>query len=127
MILILDHLTPVSARYFMPGYLNEEGIDIPVNTKLSKLDKAFIVLNYPPVLDTQENLHRLMQAMIDAGVTNKAAGEILAGYKNPDPDGPAPAVAARLNKVQELFSAYNKRSMDLRTCKWVIMKKMYEV
>ncbi|KAK7018748.1 hypothetical protein VNI00_018273 [Paramarasmius palmivorus] len=33
--------------YFMPGSLNEEGIDIPVNLTLSQLDQAFITLNYP--------------------------------------------------------------------------------
>ncbi|KAF5350798.1 hypothetical protein D9758_010354 [Tetrapyrgos nigripes] len=33
--------------YFMPADLNEEGIEVPVNTCLSKHDQAFITLNYP--------------------------------------------------------------------------------
>ena len=107
----------------MSAYLNEEGNDIPVNTKPPKLDKAFIMLNYPPNLDDPNNLRRFVQAMIEAGVANKAAGEILEAYNNPDPTGPPNKYANHFCKVWERFSEYNKRTTHLRGGKWVAMNK----
>jgi len=106
----------------MPAYLNEEGIDIPVNKELSKLDKAFIMLNYPPNLKTPEKLKDFIQAMIDAGVTDKAAGEILKAFNTPspenfDPDSDAD-LAYRFGNMRTRFSEYNKRTTQLRNGKW---------
>ncbi|KAF8438346.1 hypothetical protein L210DRAFT_942961 [Boletus edulis BED1] len=98
--------------YFMPGYLNEEGIDVPVNKKLSKLDKAIITLSYPPNLNDAKNMSRFTQAMIDAGVTDKAAGEIL-GQFGEGTDGAS--LADYFDKMRERFSEYNKAATRLRS------------
>ncbi|KAF8128010.1 hypothetical protein EV363DRAFT_1512302 [Boletus edulis] len=98
--------------YFMPGYLNEEGIDVPVNKKLSKLDKAIITLSYPPNLNDADNLSRFTQAMIDAGVTDKAAGEIL-GQFGEETDGAS--LAGYFEGMRTRFSEYNKAAARLRS------------
>jgi len=110
----------------MPAYLNEEGIDIPVNKELSKLDKAFIMLNYPPNLNDPANLKPFIQAMIDAGVTDKAAGEILNAFNTPNPKATGenpdtkenPDLPYRFGEMRKKFSEYNKRTTNLRSGKW---------
>jgi len=111
----------------MPAYLNEEGIDIPVNKELSELDKAFIMLNYPPNLKTPEKLKDFIQAMIDAGVTDKAAGEILKAFNTPSPqnfvEDSDDDLAYRFGNMRECFSEYNKRTTQLRSGRWHEMDK----
>ncbi|KAF8124349.1 hypothetical protein EV363DRAFT_1354250 [Boletus edulis] len=98
--------------YFMPGYLNEEGIDVPVNKKLSKLDKAIITLSYPPNLNDAKNMSRFTQAMIDAGVTDKAAGEILGQFGEETDEA---SLADYFDKMRGRFSEYNKAATRLRS------------
>ena len=103
----------------MPGYLNEEGIDIPVNTKLSKLDKAFIMLNYPPDLSEEADMERFMQAMIDAGVTDVAAGKILGAFDKENPaHTTAENLASSFKEMRKRFSDYNKQATKLRNGEW---------
>ncbi|KAG6374203.1 hypothetical protein JVT61DRAFT_4857 [Boletus reticuloceps] len=98
--------------YFMPKYLNEEGIDIPVNKELSTLDKAIITLSYPPNLNIASNLSRFTQAMIDAGVTDKAAGEILGQFGEETDNG---SLADYFDKMRGSFSNHNKDATRLRS------------
>ncbi|KAK7020251.1 hypothetical protein VNI00_017786, partial [Paramarasmius palmivorus] len=67
--------------YFMPASLNEEGIDIPVNLTLSKLDKAFITLNYPGNANCKISIYK---ALDDAGVTGPAVTDIVKATNNGD-------------------------------------------
>ncbi|ESK82297.1 hypothetical protein Moror_15462, partial [Moniliophthora roreri MCA 2997] len=88
-------------RYFMPGHLNEEGIDIPVNTVLSDMDKAFITLNYPRKEPAPGGMS-VKQALIIAGVSEQAAGTIL-GYVD----------KGQYTKAREEFAHYNNRVREL--------------
>jgi len=111
----------------MPAYLNEEGIDIPVNKELSKLDKAFIMLNYPPNLKTDAKRKDFIHAMIDAGVTDKAAGEILKAFNTRGPENfdveSDEDLVFRFGNMRTCFSEYNKRTTHLRGGKWHDMNK----
>lgn len=40
-------LTYVDGRYFMPPEMNDQGIQIEPNNKLSDIDKALATINYP--------------------------------------------------------------------------------
>ena len=107
----------------MPAHLNLERIDIPVNTKLSKLDKALIMLNYPPNLKPLERpspkeqkayaikLRNFIDAMIQVGVTNKAAGKILDEFTVNGSTAHACYAGAR-----EKFTEDNEATMTLRSC-----------
>ncbi|KAI3612956.1 peptidase m12a astacin [Moniliophthora roreri] len=88
-------------KYFMPGHLNEEGIDIPVNTVLSDMDKAFITLNYPRKEPAPGGMS-VKQALIIAGVSEQAAGTIL-GYVD----------KGQYTKAREEFAHYNNRVREL--------------
>ncbi|KAI9459357.1 hypothetical protein HD554DRAFT_1620389 [Boletus coccyginus] len=111
----------------MPAYLNEEGIDIPVNKELSKFDKAFIMLNYPPNLKTPEKLKAFILAMLDAGVTDKAAGEILKAFNTTSPEKVEPDsdAGSRLSfwehanalfGVQQTHNAPSQRERPVTEC-----------
>jgi hypothetical protein len=58
----------------MPGHLNEEGIDVPVNLTLSTLDQAFIVLNYP---GNTKSPMSITNALKEAGVSEDVSATIL--------------------------------------------------
>ena len=110
----------------MPAHLNLERIDIPVNIKLSKLDKALIMLNYPPNLKPLERpsseaqkayaikLCNFIDAMIQVGVTNKAAGKILDEFTVDGRDPPA-----RYEGARKRFTEDNEATMKLRSCEWI--------
>jgi len=117
-------MTSTLVRYQLDGVTDKP------NTKLSTLDKAFIMLNYPPDLTnyndtaTEKRLSRFKTAMRTAGVEIKA-GEILQAFQNPGPvlnlnlpSGTNPAISDRLHAVRKRFTEYNA-TMYLRRCKCV--------
>ncbi|KAF8068844.1 hypothetical protein FPV67DRAFT_1668901 [Lyophyllum atratum] len=64
--------------YFMPGRLNDQGITVDVNNKLSDMDKAYMVINYPrdkPDLTAPE--WTVEYALEKAGVPLEERTEIL--------------------------------------------------
>lgn len=83
------------------------------NKKLSELDKAFIMLNYPPDLTDpkigQERLAPFMAAIREAGLETKA-GQIMQAFVDPGP------VSHRLQTVRKLVSQYSRMSV-LHECK----------
>jgi len=105
-----------------------DGVTDKPNTKLSMLDKAFIMLNYPPDLTnygdpaTEKRLSRFKTAMRTAGVEIRA-GDILQAFQNPGPvlnlpSGTNPTIPDRLQAVRKRFTEYNA-TMYLRRCKRV--------
>ncbi|ESK80800.1 peptidase m12a astacin [Moniliophthora roreri MCA 2997] len=87
--------------YFMPSQLNEEGIDIPVNTVLSDMDKAFITLNYPRKVPVPGGIS-VAEALEIAGVSGQAASTIL-GYVD----------KGQYMKAREEFANYNNTVQNL--------------
>ena len=115
-------MTSILVRYQIDGITDKP------NTKLSTLDKAFIMLNYPLDLTnygdpaTEERLSRFETAMRTAGVEIRA-GEVLQAFQNPVPvlnlpSGTIPTISDRLQAVRKRFIGYNA-TMYLRRCKCV--------
>ena len=110
----------------MPAHLNLERIDIPVNTKLSKLDKALIMLNYPPNLKPLERpsskeqkayaikLRNFIDAMIQVGVTNKAAGKILDEFTVAKSE-----TYTAYEQARKRFTEDNDATMAFCSCEWI--------
>ncbi|KAG6374201.1 hypothetical protein JVT61DRAFT_4855 [Boletus reticuloceps] len=100
-----------------------DGVTERPNNKLSRLDKAFITLYYPPDLTDYKNettkkmLSRFKTAIRDAGLES-AGGKILEAFQNPGsvlklPSGASPTMADRLQAVRNRFMDYD-RAMYLR-------------
>ncbi|KAG5635238.1 hypothetical protein H0H81_011954 [Sphagnurus paluster] len=62
--------------YFMEPYLNVENIDVPVNTKLSDMDKAYMLINYPRTRPHPKAKDWTLERAL--GVAGVPAGEIKA-------------------------------------------------
>lgn len=90
----------------MPARLNEEGIDVPANTVLSRLDKAFITLSYPRFdKDVPQGGWTVKTALLAADVPDSDAGQILALMDDTKP--------STLQSVREAFQNYNMKQMGL--------------
>lgn len=96
----------------MPKELNEEGIEIPPNNKLSDLDKAWITLTYPRKTPVEGGLS-VLQALTFVKVPNDIAGDILAALGGPD-DSESPA---GLMAVRDKFRDYNMKVAALTASK----------
>lgn len=119
---ISERMAATLVRYQIDGITDEP------NNMLSKLDRAFITLNYPPDLtdhkddNTKKRLSRFNTAMRDAGVQAKS-GEILQAFMNPGPvlnkstEDP-PQISDSLEAVRIQFTKLN-RTMFLRRRKCV--------
>jgi hypothetical protein len=87
----------------MPGRLNEEGIDVPVNLTLSTLDQAFIVLNYP---GNTKSPMSIINALKQAGVSEDVSSTILGYVAKKD-----------YASARSTFAQYNMSMMKLRDSK----------
>lgn len=97
----------------MPGSLNEEGVDIPVNNVLSNLDKAFITLTYPRLdKDVPDGGWTVAKALDAAGVPDDIAGTIVALLNVPD-DATSAQITTALMNVRQAFQTYNLSVMSL--------------
>jgi hypothetical protein len=91
------------ARYFMGRDLNEEGVDVPANTKLSDMDKAYMIINYGrPKPHRSAPLWTLERALKVAQVDSATANSILRVQ-----DDPA--------QVRKMFMAYQSSKRALHS------------
>ncbi|KAJ2933020.1 hypothetical protein H1R20_g4100, partial [Candolleomyces eurysporus] len=72
--------------YWMPAQFNEQEIEIPPNSELSALDKAFAFLNYPFLggLTSSDASHTLDNALNTIGITGKFRESITAEFNEND-------------------------------------------
>jgi len=84
----------------MDGRLNEENINIPYNSALSEIDKAFIMLTYPGVEDPDLDMS-LEKALRIATVPDDEAKKIQ-----------DLVTANNFKEARDRFFAYNKKAME---------------
>ncbi|KAJ7788900.1 hypothetical protein B0H14DRAFT_3892182 [Mycena olivaceomarginata] len=109
-IMNMSHLDLHSIMmYFMPAELNEEGIEVPINLDLSKIDKAFITLNYPNVTVKTGGM-TVLEALGIVGVPNDVAAVITGYIAHKDDQGNA---APQYAEARKAFSVWNMAVMDM--------------
>jgi len=86
--------------YFMPAKLNEQGIEVGVNTKLSQVDKAYITINYPGKENGGMSIH---EALNIAQTPKDVAAEIEDLISKKDYD-----------QARKVFSTWNLQTMAVR-------------